>query len=201
MTKYIPEEAERGSALIEGGVSSFKPLTTVYLDVSCDCVCAVPCLDNKRPEFNLSFLKTLLEKISYANVKVVILKGDIELREDLPYIVEYVWGLKKNIFFSTYSGLMRVANFNSTNVTFDIIKEFNEVMPHGDQTLNAVRCGAGHSYCHIFSCGNVTPCSFLPIKCGNIWSEDLLDIWNFSPFMKMFRSSRYSFPGCEKCVY
>lgn len=60
-------------------------------------------------------------------------------------------------------------------------------------------CGAGRFYCSIEPNGDVYPCVFLPIKCGNIRERPLSDIWHESPIFKELRD-RSSLKGhCSEC--
>jgi radical SAM protein with 4Fe4S-binding SPASM domain len=60
-------------------------------------------------------------------------------------------------------------------------------------------CGAGRLYCSIEPNGDVQPCVFLPIKCGNIRENSLSNIWHESPIFKGLRD-RSSLKGhCSKC--
>ncbi len=41
---------------------------------------------------------------------------------------------------------------------------------------------------NIKSNGDITPCGFIPIVIGNICRDDLIDVWNNSPFLHMMRN-------------
>jgi len=41
---------------------------------------------------------------------------------------------------------------------------------------------------NIKSNGDITPCGFIPITIGNLFNDDLLDIWNNSPVLDMMRN-------------
>lgn len=66
---------------------------------------------------------------------------------------------------------------------------------------NSVGCHAGILYFSLRPNGDVYPCTFLPIKAGNIREQSLTDIWRNSKILNMLRQ-RTSLKGkCGTCEY
>lgn len=53
---------------------------------------------------------------------------------------------------------------------------------------------------NIKSNGDITPCGFIPLVIGNIFKDDLIDIWNTSPVLGMMRNKTPK-GKCLKCSY
>lgn len=62
-------------------------------------------------------------------------------------------------------------------------------------------CGAGRVYCALQPNGDVTPCVFMPIKLGNLRTENLQDIWFKSPVLKELRDRNLLEGRCHDCDY
>jgi len=66
---------------------------------------------------------------------------------------------------------------------------------------NSVGCHAGILYFSLRPNGDVYPCTFLPIKAGNIREQSLTDIWRNSKILNILRQ-RTSLKGkCGTCEY
>ena len=62
-------------------------------------------------------------------------------------------------------------------------------------------CGAARLYCALEPNGDIEPCVFIPIKAGNIKTDDLVDLWHNSELFKKIRD-RENFKGnCGTCKY
>ncbi|MEK9149871.1 MAG: radical SAM protein, partial [Candidatus Desantisbacteria bacterium] len=61
-------------------------------------------------------------------------------------------------------------------------------------------CLAGISYCCILPEGDVYPCPYLPVKCGNIREKGFFEIWKTSEVFKRMRDGDYS-GKCGACKY
>ncbi len=62
-------------------------------------------------------------------------------------------------------------------------------------------CGTARLYCALEPNGDIEPCVFIPIKCGNIRKDNLLDVWQNNEVMKKLRD-RKNFKGkCGICSY
>ncbi|MEM2299729.1 MAG: radical SAM protein [Candidatus Hadarchaeales archaeon] len=61
-------------------------------------------------------------------------------------------------------------------------------------------CGAGRLYCGLEPNGDITPCVFMPIKLGNIKTDDLKEIWEKSEVLWKLRN-RNALLGCGNCEY
>lgn len=60
-------------------------------------------------------------------------------------------------------------------------------------------CGTGRLYCAMEPNGDIEPCVFIPIICGNIKKDNLLEIWEKNPSLLALRD-RKNFKGrCQKC--
>lgn len=60
-------------------------------------------------------------------------------------------------------------------------------------------CGTGRLYMALEPNGDLEPCVFIPIKIGNIKTDDLLDVWHNSPVLNKIRD-RNNFSGnCSVC--
>jgi AdoMet-dependent heme synthase len=63
-----------------------------------------------------------------------------------------------------------------------------------------ITCSAGHYICFISPDGDVTPCVQLPIRCGNLRTNDFNWIWRHSPEMLKIRQLRMKdIRGCNDC--
>jgi len=62
-------------------------------------------------------------------------------------------------------------------------------------------CLAGTSFCFISYKGDIFPCGYLDVKCGNIKRQNFKDIWENSPVFNALRDdSRYK-GKCGRCEY
>ncbi len=66
---------------------------------------------------------------------------------------------------------------------------------------NAVGCHAGILYFSLRPNGDVYPCTFLPIKVGNIREQSLIDIWRNSRTLNMLRQRSILRGKCGACEY
>jgi len=66
---------------------------------------------------------------------------------------------------------------------------------------NAVGCHAGVLYFSLRPNGDVFPCTFLPIKVGNIREQRLVDIWRNSRTLNMLRQRSVLKGKCGICEY
>jgi radical SAM protein with 4Fe4S-binding SPASM domain len=64
-----------------------------------------------------------------------------------------------------------------------------------------VGCHAGILYFSLRPNGDVYPCTFLPIKVGNIRQQSLTDIWRTSPILKELRQRSLLKGKCGECEY
>ncbi len=66
---------------------------------------------------------------------------------------------------------------------------------------NGIGCHAGNMYFSLRPNGDVYPCTFLPIKVGNIREQSLTEIWRKSDVLNTLRQ-RHNLKGqCGKCEY
>ena len=66
---------------------------------------------------------------------------------------------------------------------------------------NPVGCHAGILYFSLRPNGDVYPCTFLPIKVGNVREQNLADIWRNSKILKELRQRLLLKNACGKCEY
>jgi radical SAM protein with 4Fe4S-binding SPASM domain len=62
-------------------------------------------------------------------------------------------------------------------------------------------CGAGRLYCSLSPEGDVHPCVFLPIKVGNLKTEEFGDIWLNSQLFNTLRDRSNLKGACGKCDF
>lgn len=74
-----------------------------------------------------------------------------------------------------------------------LLKEFWVHAPIG--------CHAGVMYFSLRPNGDVYPCTFLPVKVGNIREQTLIDIWRNSPILNELRHREFLKGECGKCSY
>jgi AdoMet-dependent heme synthase len=66
---------------------------------------------------------------------------------------------------------------------------------------NNVGCHAGNLYFSLRPNGDVYPCTFLPIKVGNIREQSLSEIWRKSPVLNTLRQRQNLKGKCGGCEY
>ncbi len=64
-----------------------------------------------------------------------------------------------------------------------------------------IGCHAGIMYFSLRPNGDVYPCTFLPVKVGNIREKTLSDIWRKSPILKNLRNRTLLKGKCGECGY
>lgn len=62
-------------------------------------------------------------------------------------------------------------------------------------------CSAGIASCVILPNGDIIPCPFLRISIGNIYTDDLKDLWFKSNILKALRDRRAFKGSCKNCKY
>jgi radical SAM protein with 4Fe4S-binding SPASM domain len=82
---------------------------------------------------------------------------------------------------------------NGTRPKDLLLKEFWVHSPVG--------CHAGIMYFSLRPNGDVYPCTFLPVKVGNIREQSLVDIWRNSPILKNLRNRELLKGECGECGY
>lgn len=65
---------------------------------------------------------------------------------------------------------------------------------------NPYQCSAGDSLLALMPNWDIFPCRRLPIKIGNINTDDLIDLYTNHPVLKQLQQKKVSI-GCEKCHY
>ena len=64
-----------------------------------------------------------------------------------------------------------------------------------------IGCHAGNMYFSLRPNGDVYPCTFLPIKVGNIREQSLTEIWHKAPVLNALRQRRTLKGKCGACEY
>jgi radical SAM protein with 4Fe4S-binding SPASM domain len=82
---------------------------------------------------------------------------------------------------------------NGTKAKDLLIKEF--------WIHKGIGCHAGNMYFSLRSNGDVYPCTFLPIKVGNIREQSLTEIWRNSPVLNSLRQRQILKGKCGECEY
>lgn len=62
-------------------------------------------------------------------------------------------------------------------------------------------CLAGTGVCFISNQGEVYPCGYLPISCGNIFKDEFKDIWENSFLFQKLRHPEFLLGRCKICEY
>ena len=63
-------------------------------------------------------------------------------------------------------------------------------------------CSAGRGFIYIKPDGEVWPCPFIEVNCGNVRSKKFCDIWRTSPVLDDLRNREYRLKGqCGECAY
>ncbi len=63
-------------------------------------------------------------------------------------------------------------------------------------------CSAGRGFIYIKPNGEVWPCPFIEVNCGNIRTRRFCDIWRTSPVLEDLRHREYRLKGqCGECAY
>lgn len=62
-------------------------------------------------------------------------------------------------------------------------------------------CGTARLYCALEPNGDIEPCVFIPIRCGNIMKDNLLDVWQNNEIMKKLRDRKKFRGNCGICNY
>ena len=62
-------------------------------------------------------------------------------------------------------------------------------------------CLAGTGICFVSHKGEVFPCGYLPVSCGNIRYQTLEQVWNEAPIFKFLRDPSYLEGKCGVCEY
>ena len=62
-------------------------------------------------------------------------------------------------------------------------------------------CLAGSGFCFISHTGDVQPCGFLSLNCGNVKQRSFADIWNNSEIFKKLRDLEQLNGKCHECEY
>lgn len=62
-------------------------------------------------------------------------------------------------------------------------------------------CLAGTGVCFVSHRGEVYPCGYLPVKCGDIREQDISEIWSSSGVFQKLRDVRNLKGKCGVCEY
>jgi radical SAM protein with 4Fe4S-binding SPASM domain len=62
-------------------------------------------------------------------------------------------------------------------------------------------CGTARLYCALEPNGTIEPCVFIPINCGNIKTDSLIDVWQDNDIMKKLRDREHFKGVCLNCTH
>jgi radical SAM protein with 4Fe4S-binding SPASM domain len=62
-------------------------------------------------------------------------------------------------------------------------------------------CGAGRTMAAMTPNGDITPCTLLPLKLGNVKEERFIDVWTNSPILARLRNRKNWKGRCGRCQY
>lgn len=151
-----------------------------------------------------------LSNIAYLNTKNILLGFAVTVTkyniDELDKIEEYVTSLKLSKDTINYNMLLKGNSEIFSLMPTDMqIRKNNKFFFYKDSLLNktdgkGLICIAGKSSCSINSIGEVFPCTFFNNNVGNIKSTSIVNIWNNSHFLKIFRSIKDEhFLKCQSC--
>ena len=145
-------------------------------------------------------IKYMISKNINVGISVTINKLNVsEICEIYDFFVEL--GIKKSHF--TFQGLLRGNKDISPLVpnekeNLEAYKKINEIF--GFTGSSSFICNAGRIGCTIDSAGNVKPCSFFSQSAGNIYNDNICNIWENSELLKIVRSFEQNhFQKCNSC--
>jgi radical SAM protein len=72
---------------------------------------------------------------------------------------------------------------------------------HGVHGSRAVRINDGRGFVFVSHLGDIQPSGFLPIRCGNVREEDVLDVYREHPVFRMLREPDLLDGKCGACEY
>lgn len=196
---------EYGTSRSNDKNSKMRPPFIIYLDISSDCSCPKSCLDKKRTIMKPEELKEVLRSVNEAGVKAVICKGDLyAVKYEIWNIIAYAKNIGIDIYFLNKDKVTKIADWKRSRPyrrsSFYVSAKTTAHLQEKEMITGSSSCGAGLTTCHISSCGIVTPCSRLPLKCGDARMTNFLDIWNNSELMRQFRNLS-SLPICNGCEF
>lgn len=76
----------------------------------------------------------------------------------------------------------------------------NEIIPQ-NQSFVYGNCAAGYTQVMIFPNGDISPCFAMKMKCGNIRTDSLSDIWLYNKVFLQFRDKSLLQGKCGNCEY
>lgn len=92
--------------------------------------------------------------------------------------------------------------FRDTALVGNVAEFCSPPAPVGQEMLDGIPCGAGHTSVYISPYGDVYPCVQFPLTCGNVRTQAFRDIWQNSPQLREVRSIRArDLPTCSSCAH
>jgi len=158
----------------------------------------------------IRFLKSHGIKVTIANV---LIKGNLHDAEGVRQLAAEVgahYTLDPTItpMMNGDSDLLRLRisskNLRDVFQNSDLVgnvEEFCAPPPAVDEeVMEGYPCSAGHTAAYISPRGEVHPCVQFPVSCGNVRTQNFLDIWKNSPQLKEVRSIRgKDLTTCSSC--
>ncbi len=139
-------------------------------------------------------------------VKILLLNGFLDFYREKIKILKKMGIENINIDFVIYPKNSKDNGFKKLvpeiSELRDFFKEFPEFLkPFKEEiqrNLNENMCSAGKRFCSIDPYGNVYPCPFLKLNCGNIKENSFMEIWENSPQFEEIRNLKIK--NWEKCL-
>ncbi|MBU5593193.1 radical SAM protein [Clostridium sp. MSJ-4] len=179
--------------------------------------CSIFSLDNNIHDYITGVNGSLLSTLMNANllkkyniplqIKTSLMKDNYKSYRDLKcYCDKNGFFYKADpVIFNKINGNSEPLNFRmSTEQLSSVLKDVDtlsgvETRKHNNQNL--ICSDTKHSI-YIDSKGDIYPCNRLLIKTGSVYNNDLSDIWNNSPILKIFQEMTWSSsPDCVDCEY
>ncbi len=125
-------------------------------------------------------------------------------REDMLRMLARNNGSRKIKLLSTAPQYSRVCIEN--NAATIAMTHFDYASPEMTDSIRFLAdfiggCGVARLYCALEPNGDIEPCVFIPIRLGNIKSDDFLGVWHNSDILKKMRDRAAFKPGCGTCDY
>jgi radical SAM protein with 4Fe4S-binding SPASM domain len=202
------KEAQR---LLELGVEQVQISVYSHRPEVHDAITKVPG-SLKRTLAGIRLLRSQGMKVTVANVLMRRNRGDSEGVRALALAVGAVYKLDPTITpmmdgnTSVLSHRVDASDlssfFHNPNLVGDVDEFCAPPVPVDDSIREGLPCSAGHTSCYISPYGDVYPCVQFPLPCGNVRTQQFLDIWRNSPQLAEVRSIRGKhLPTCSSCAH
>ncbi len=169
------------------------------------------------------------EKISMYNPKKVLRNIKLLLQKNFKIMIKFILFKNYMDFYINLLELLKKENFENISIDYVIYpsmkdnksykylipeeKELKKIFsrfPHlyekfiGEISIDPEQniCSAGSRFLSIDPYGNVNPCPFLKLNCGNLMEKTFSDIWHNSPNLLEIRNLKLKdWKKCLSCEY